>query len=180
MTVHYVMFAAHADHDQTKRFITELTPPNAILVHGERKAMARVKQSLNRSFGEFCRISDPANCQRVHIEFRKDKVCKVVGALVDEMDHLDTDAQTVNSNYNTSPPRAASAAADVDCAQPNFDGLLVRKDFNYHIMAPRDLGKFTPLTATQIEQSVMIPFAQSFTALSLFVSRIYDIEYVHE
>merc|ERR1712013_807865 len=128
MTVHYVMFAAHADHDQTKRFITELTPPNAILVHGERKAMARVKQSLNRSFGEFCRISDPANCQRVHIEFRKDKVCKVVGALVDEMDHLDTDAQTVNSNYNTSPPRAARFgqiyAADCDADRAECDDSL--------------------------------------------------------
>ena len=47
MTVHYVMFAAHADHDQTKRFITALKPPNVILVHGERKAMGRVKLSLN-------------------------------------------------------------------------------------------------------------------------------------
>ena len=45
-----------------------------------------------------------------------------------------------------------------DGTEPNFDGLLIRKDFNYQILAPRDLSTFTSMKATQIEQTLMIPF----------------------
>ena len=37
-----------------------------------------------------------------------------------------------------------------DDNEANFDGLLVRKDFNYHIMAPKDLSNFTPLTSAKL------------------------------
>ena len=155
MSVHYVMFAAHADHDQTKRFIQELRPPNVILVHGERKAMSRVKQSLNRTF-DFVRINDPSNCQPVQITFNKNKNIKAVGELVDELNSINND----NNNDNI-----------------NFDALIVRKDFEYKIISPNDLTNFTQLKHTVIKESLMIPFAQSFTLLSLYLNRIYDIQY---
>eukprot|EP00488_Nonionellina_sp_1-RS-2012_P000855 TRINITY_DN1375_c0_g1_i1.p1 TRINITY_DN1375_c0_g1~~TRINITY_DN1375_c0_g1_i1.p1 ORF type:complete len:178 (-),score=40.12 TRINITY_DN1375_c0_g1_i1:124-657(-) len=143
------------DHRSTKRLLQHWNT-NVILVHGERKAMSRVKLSLNRTFGDYIRISDPANCQSVNIEFRKDKVAKVVGKLVDD---IDISGSTGTGSYD-------------------MDGLLIRKDFNYNIVAPIDLSKHTPLTSTKMEQSLMIPFCQSFTALSLFIAKIYDIDYV--
>ena len=53
MSVHYIMFAAHADHSQTKNFIQTLKPSHVILVHGEKKSMHRVKMSLMRTFGQW-------------------------------------------------------------------------------------------------------------------------------
>ncbi|ETO20945.1 hypothetical protein RFI_16258, partial [Reticulomyxa filosa] len=143
----------------TKQFIRTLKPTHVILVHGERTAMSRVKKSLEKQyFKDGIQISSPANCQAVEIEFRKDKKCKVIGRLCEEHD----------SNLNNGD---------------FITGVLVRKedDYTYHLMSSDDLSKYTWLEPVKIQQSLMIPFQQSFTALSKFIARIYDIHYIrHE
>eukprot|EP01126_Amoeba_proteus_P037952 TRINITY_DN3935_c0_g2_i7.p1 TRINITY_DN3935_c0_g2~~TRINITY_DN3935_c0_g2_i7.p1 ORF type:complete len:476 (-),score=76.44 TRINITY_DN3935_c0_g2_i7:873-2300(-) len=53
LSVHYISFSAHSDYEGTTTFIDSLSPPNVILVHGEKNEMQRLQQSLlNRYHGK--------------------------------------------------------------------------------------------------------------------------------
>lgn len=52
MQVHYISFSAHADFAQTSGFLSELIPPNIVLVHGEANETGRLKQKLMRQFAD--------------------------------------------------------------------------------------------------------------------------------
>lgn len=48
MSVDAISFSAHADFDQTSKFLDLLRPTNVILVHGEGNEMARLRKALER------------------------------------------------------------------------------------------------------------------------------------
>jgi len=161
MSVHYVSFSAHADFQETSSFIDTLKPPHVILVHGEAGEMNRLKVTLQRKYlarsqqekgaskKKIIQISTPRNCQTVELEFRAQKIAKIVGGL------------------------AAKAPAAGDAVS----GLIVRKDFNYHIMNAEDLSKHTPLASTNVQQSLKVPFILSFNTLCHFLGELYKLEF---
>lgn len=151
MSVHYVSFSAHADYAETSGFVGELLPPHVILVHGDGNEMARLKYNLQRKFAETTsmQISTPKNCQTVELEFRAQKIAKTVGSLA-------------------SQGRLSDGGL--------LSGLIVRKDFNYHIMAANDLSTYTPLASTTVNQKMTVPFGQSFECLRAFVAEMYNLD----
>lgn len=46
LSVHYISFSAHSDFIGTSTFIDSLSPPNVVLVHGEKGEMQRLQQAL--------------------------------------------------------------------------------------------------------------------------------------
>lgn len=48
MSVDAISFSAHADFDQTSKFLDILRPSNVVLVHGEGNEMARLRKALER------------------------------------------------------------------------------------------------------------------------------------
>jgi cleavage and polyadenylation specificity factor subunit 3 len=46
-----------------------------------------------------------------------------------------------------------------------LSGLLVKRNFNYHLLAPTDLNKYTDLVMSTISQKLTVHFSDSFEQL---------------
>lgn len=168
MSVHYVSFSAHADYSETSSFIDALKPPHVILVHGEANEMGRLKRALVQTYSDgSIVISSPKNCQTVEIEFRQDKIAKIVGKLTKTS--VGAGEETVEDDLVTG---RVSGLEDGDIVS----GILVRKNFNDQIVAVEELNSHTSLKTTTITQNLKVPFIHTFDLLKNYLSQIYDVE----
>ncbi|XP_077394653.1 cleavage and polyadenylation specificity factor subunit 3 isoform X1 [Festucalex cinctus] len=141
MSVDYISFSAHTDYQQTSEFIRALKPPHVILVHGEQNEMARLKAALIREYEDndqvHIEVHNPRNTESVTLNFRGEKLAKVMGSL-----------------------------ADQKCVQgQRVSGILVKKNFNYHILNPSDLSLYTELSMSTVKQTQAIPFTGPYSLL---------------
>ncbi|XP_061751852.1 cleavage and polyadenylation specificity factor subunit 3 [Nerophis ophidion] len=141
MSVDYISFSAHTDYQQTSEFIRALKPPHVILVHGEQNEMARLKAALIREYEDndqvHIEVHNPRNTESVTLNFRGEKLAKVMGSL-----------------------------ADQKCVQgQRVSGILVKKNFNYHILNPSDLSMYTELSMSTVKQTQAIPFTGPYSLL---------------
>ncbi|XP_054652015.1 cleavage and polyadenylation specificity factor subunit 3 isoform X2 [Dunckerocampus dactyliophorus] len=141
MSVDYISFSAHTDYQQTSEFIRALKPPHVILVHGEQNEMARLKAALIREYEDndqvHIEVHNPRNTESVTLNFRGEKLAKVMGSL-----------------------------ADQKCVQGHrVSGILVKKNFNYHILNPSDLSMYTELSMSTVKQTQAIPFTGPYSLL---------------
>lgn len=116
MSVDYISFSAHTDYQQTSEFIRLLKPAHVILVHGEQNEMSRLKSALQREYESDkttkIMFHNPRNTHTVNLHFRGEKTAKVMGTLaVKQPEHAD-----------------------------KLSGVLVKRDFKYHILAASDLS----------------------------------------
>lgn len=115
MSVDYISFSAHTDYEQTSEFIRTLKPPHIVLVHGEQNEMGRLKAALIREYeaeGNKIDVYNPKNTQAVELRFRGEKMAKIMGSL----------------------------AVERPSNGKRISGILVKRNFNYHIVAPEDLS----------------------------------------
>ncbi|CAL8090826.1 unnamed protein product [Calicophoron daubneyi] len=145
-SVDYISFSAHTDYQQTSAFIRELKPSYVILVHGEQNEMMRLAGALQREYedDETCHLElfTPKNCVPVNLHFRGEKIAKVLGSLAR---HPPKDGQSIS-------------------------GVLVKKNFAYHILTPGELPSYTELATTTVNQLVSIPFSGSASLLRFHLS----------
>jgi len=141
MSVDYISFSAHTDYKQTSGFIRALKPPQVILVHGEANEMSRLKTALIREYENDpthnIEVHNPRNAQSVDLYFRGEKMAKVMGSLA---------VQKPEEGLKVS-------------------GILVKRNFNYHILSPGDLSKYTDLTMSQVTQRQSIHYTGSLQVL---------------
>ncbi|TID30493.1 hypothetical protein CANINC_000846 [Pichia inconspicua] len=130
INVEEISFAAHVDFEQNSEFIDLVNPKKIVLVHGESNPMGRLKSALlskykkSKNAEEEIKIYNPKNSTVLDLEFKAEKVAKVVGKL------------------------AANLPEDGD----HIKGILVQKNFNVNLMAVDDIKEFTTLTTTTITQ----------------------------
>ncbi|KER33644.1 hypothetical protein T265_00534 [Opisthorchis viverrini] len=145
-SVDYISFSAHTDYQQTSAFIRELKPNYVILVHGEQNEMLRLAGALQREYedDDTCclELFTPKNCVPVNLRFRGEKVAKVLGSLA------------------RNPPKN----------NQSISGVLVKKNFAYHILTPEELPTYTELATTTVNQLISIPFTGSATLLRFHLS----------
>jgi cleavage and polyadenylation specificity factor subunit 3 len=88
-----------------------------VLVHGEQNEMSRLKSALIREYEDdeenIIEVYNPRNTQAVELTFRGEKMAKIVGTL------------------------AAQRPDKGEVSQ--VSGILVKRNFNYHVIAPTDL-----------------------------------------
>ncbi|CAH0695595.1 unnamed protein product [Spodoptera exigua] len=144
MSVDYISFSAHTDYQQTSEFINILKPPHVVLVHGEQNEMSRLKAALQREHRGRLLIHTPRNTQLLALTFRGDKTAKVMGSLAMEKPEPGTQLQ----------------------------GILVKRNFNYHILAPSDLNKYTELTQSEVTQRQSIHYSGSLGLLRHVVMQL--------
>ncbi|XP_069361661.1 cleavage and polyadenylation specificity factor 73 [Maniola hyperantus] len=144
MSVDYISFSAHTDYQQTSEFINILKPPHVVLVHGEQNEMSRLKAALQREHRGKLAIHTPRNTQQLCLTFRGDKTAKVMGSLAME------------------PPEPGK----------ELQGILVKRNFNYHILAPSDLNKYTELSQSEVSQRVSVSYGGSAALLRHAVLRL--------
>ncbi|KAI9087671.1 beta-lactamase-like protein, partial [Phlyctochytrium arcticum] len=132
LSVEYISFSAHVDYRENSAFIEEVGAPNLVLVHGDSNEMGRLRSALQSRYAERevpLHIHTPKNCETVELYFRGEKMAKTIG-------HL---------------------AALPPVPNATLSGILVCRDFVYHLLSPRDLPTFTELTPASIHQRQTIP-----------------------
>ncbi|XP_035724312.1 uncharacterized protein LOC118442590 isoform X2 [Vespa mandarinia] len=148
MSVDYISFSAHTDYQQTSEFIRILKPPHVVLVHGEQNEMGRLKAALQREYEDdpntTMEIHNPRNTVAVELYFRGEKTAKVMGTLAME---------TPNPGQKLS-------------------GVLVKRNFNYHMLAPCDLSKYTDMSMSQVIQRQSVYFSASLPVLKHLLTQI--------
>ncbi|PAA49978.1 hypothetical protein BOX15_Mlig005746g1 [Macrostomum lignano] len=134
-SVDYVSFSAHTDYQQTSEFIRDLRPAHIVLVHGEQNEMLRLRSALLRQYEDEpdyrLDIFTPKNCESVSLHFRGEKTAKVVGSL------------------------AKSAPTE---GQP-LSGILMKKNFSYHLVHETDLPTYTDLATSEVTQRMAVHFS---------------------
>lgn len=139
--VEYISFSAHADYKQTSEFVRALHPPHIILVHGEANEMLKLKQGLTDQYRDDEKnpvsIYNPRNTVPVHLPFQGEKTAKVMGTLA------------------MNPPTSGQ----------QLSGVLVKRNFNYHLMAPRDIAKYTDMSVSSISQRLSVSYKDSLETL---------------
>ncbi|XP_050506835.1 cleavage and polyadenylation specificity factor 73 [Diabrotica virgifera virgifera] len=148
MSVDYISFSAHTDYQQTSEFIRMLKPPHVVLVHGEQNEMNRLKAALQREYEDdpntTINLYNPRNTHSVELYFRGEKTAKVMGQLA------------------------------VDEPQPGktLNGILVKRNFNYHILSAEDLPQYTDLSMSQIMQRQSLHFACNVAMLRHMLTQV--------
>lgn len=148
LSVDYISFSAHTDYQQTSEFIRLLKPPHVVLVHGEQNEMSRLKAALQREYEDdpdsCIQLHNPRNTVAVELYFRGEKTAKVMGALAVEK------------------PKPGHKVS----------GVLLKKNFSYHMLAPTDLSKYTDMTMSQVVQQQSVYFSGSLNVLKHYLYQI--------
>lgn len=138
--IEYISFSAHTDYKQTSEFIRVLRPPHIMLVHGEANEMSRLKGALQREYEDSENpptLHNPKNTQAVQLHFRGEKTAKVMGTL----------------------------AIDLPKPGHKLSGVLVKRNFSYHLLAPTDLSKYTDMVMSTVSQRLSVNFKGTFQDL---------------
>ncbi|KAK3881838.1 hypothetical protein Pcinc_013744 [Petrolisthes cinctipes] len=148
-SVEYISFSAHTDFEQTSHFIRTIHPPNVVLVHGEMTEMSRLKSALEREYESNTenpvKIYNPKNLETVTFHFRGEKMAKVMGDLA------------------VLKPKENEIVS----------GVLVKRNFNCHIISPSELGKYSELSVSTISQRSSLHYTGSWPLLHYLLSSMY-------
>ncbi|XP_033097571.1 cleavage and polyadenylation specificity factor subunit 3-like [Anneissia japonica] len=155
MQVDYISFSAHADYQQVSEFIRTLEPPHVILVHGEANEMKRLKSAIVREYEDstdyHIQVHNPKTTQAVELHFRGEKIAKVMGTLAKEKGS--------------------------DGGQ--LSGILLKRNFNYHIIAPSDLSDYTDLAVSTVTQRQSISYNAPLSVLTHYLAQLSsDLQYI--
>lgn len=100
----------------TLRYILILLTPFQILVHGEMNEMNRLKAAITRQYEDDpdykIEVHNPRNTESISLSFRGQKTAKIVGQL----------------------------AENIPADNSVISGVLLRRNFNFHLMMPSDLS----------------------------------------
>jgi len=145
-SVQYISFSAHTDFEQTSHFLRTLRPPNVVLVHGEKTEMGRLKSALQREYDREeeldIKVFNPANLETIAFHFKGEKMAKLMGGM----------------------------CVPEPCAGDVIEGVLVKKNFNCHIVAPKELTKFTKLPTSRVSQRIGVNYSAGFPLLHYLLS----------
>ncbi|KAF1758067.1 hypothetical protein GCK72_014525 [Caenorhabditis remanei] len=149
MQVGYVSFSAHTDFNQTSNFVKALKPPHLVLVHGELHEMSRLKAGIERQFQDAnipIEVHNPRNTERLDLQFRGEKTAKVIGKL----------AQKMPENGEI------------------ISGVLVKNNFSYSLMVYEELGSYTSLRTSSLEQKMSVHYSNSVRLLLFNLNQLND------
>lgn len=115
--------------------------------------MSKLKQGLTDQYKDDEKnpivIHNPKNTQAVELHFRGEKTAKVIGTLAME------------------PP----------AQDKKLSGVLVKRNFNYHLMAAGDVRKYTDLTVSNLSQTLTVSFQQPIEVIQQI---LIDQNFEHE
>lgn len=117
-------------------------------MHGEANEMSRLKQALQREYENQPNANitfyNPRNTHAVELYFKGEKTAKVMGSL------------------------ASSKIENGD----KVSGILVKRDFKYHVLAASDLSKYTDMSMSTVTQRQSLAFNGSPGTLKLLLESI--------
>jgi cleavage and polyadenylation specificity factor subunit 3 len=154
-SIDYISFSAHVDYAQNREFIELVHPSHLILVHGETNMMNRLKNALisvwadRESDGSGVvppRIHAPKNAESVLLHFKGEKYAKALGDLAMTVGSCSIEAISGENGEGVATNKAHVV-----------QGLVVAKDFHYHLVSVSELQDFTDLAPAKIHQRQYVP-----------------------
>ncbi|VDI52211.1 Hypothetical predicted protein [Mytilus galloprovincialis] len=146
----YLVFSNHCDvikHIRKQIIRTKLI--HCVLVHGEQNEMSRLKAALVREYEDDTEyqpfVHNPRNTVSVELNFRGEKMAKVVGKL---------------------------AADRTNVQNKKISGILLKRNFNYHILDPSDLSNYTDLAMSTVTQRISIGFTGTLPLLRYYLQQL--------
>ena len=95
---------------------------------------------------------NPRNTAKVELFFRGEKMAKVMGSLAEEKPE---DGKKVS-------------------------GILIKRNFNYHIVSPNDITKYTDMTMSTVDQRLSVDYSGTFALLHFMISQLCgDVQLSH-
>lgn len=110
--------------------------------------MGRLKAALQREYEDdpntTMNLHNPRNTHAVELYFRGEKTAKVMGSLA------------------------------IEKPEPGhkLSGVLVKRNFNYHMLSPKDLSKYTDMSMTQVIQRQSVHFSGSPVVLRYLIQQL--------
>ncbi|XP_063715525.1 cleavage and polyadenylation specificity factor subunit 3-like [Symsagittifera roscoffensis] len=151
-SVDYISFSAHVDYRQVSEFVRALQPPHLILVHGEETEMGRLHNALGRQYENSAsyqpKMYMPKNSQKVQLFYPGEKMAKVMGSLAVQKPQM---GQKVS-------------------------GVLLKRNFNYHLLNPKDINHYTDLTISRLSQKLSVPFTRSFATVQVVLQQLCGLD----
>ena len=87
-------------------------------------------------------VFNPANLETIAFHFKGEKMAKLMGGM----------------------------CVPEPCAGDVIEGVLVKKNFNCHIVAPKELTKFTKLPTSRVSQRIGVNYSAGFPLLHYLLS----------
>ncbi|KAI9164653.1 endoribonuclease ysh1 [Blastocladiella emersonii ATCC 22665] len=145
-SIDYISFSAHVDYAQNREFINLVHPSHLILVHGETNMMTRLRNALHAAWQQeenpesAPKIHAPKNAERVSLHFKGEKYARALGQI------------TTGLIGGTGSDGSSSSTAGLV-----VQGLVVAKDFHYHLVAVDELRELTDLRPATIHMRQYVP-----------------------
>lgn len=169
MSVDYVSFSAHVDFLQNAQFIETVNAGSVVFVHGEQHEMFRLRSAMVHKFEQLGRntaVHCPRNCETVEMEFRGEKVVRVIGAAARQ-----GNANVPEASFSIA---SQSTAAGISIGA-TVEGVLVGKDFEYEIVDAKELAEFANVPLTSLTQQLHFTCSAPFSLLEYHISHLFGI-----
>ncbi|ORX48407.1 Metallo-hydrolase/oxidoreductase [Piromyces finnis] len=144
LSVHYISFSAHVDYTQNSRFIELINPSHLILVHGDSNEMGRLRSALQSKYAE----------KEHPMQIYTPKNCETIEL------------------YFKGKKQAKMAKVEPK-NNDRLSGVLVSKDFHYHIMDAKELSEFTDVNTTEIIQKQKLSFHGTFSLVIFHLEQMF-------
>ncbi|KAJ1909558.1 endoribonuclease ysh1 [Tieghemiomyces parasiticus] len=202
LTIGSISFSAHVDYTQNSQFIYEVKAPHVVLVHGETNNMGRLRSALQDHFADHdlkTKVYTPRNCETVELLFKGEKIARVTGQLAVHTAEFvegygpsgaEVATTAAKTGAETEPTggmglavtekgqaglTAGSHPVSNGSATPYLDGILVAKDYQYHIMDDTQVAEFTGLYAAEILQRQAVPYHGTRSLLRYHLNQMFGM-----
>ena len=162
-------FTAHADFVGTHSFIKALQPTNVVLVHGNKVPIKDLHKLLVQKFryrnkGKKTvnfQVYSPGNQQTVPIPFTGQKVVKAIGSVA----QLALGKKRARGQEGEDDADEGEGERRRKMKGRHLSGVLVSKNFNFHLVHPSEISTYTQLRTTRVIQRLRLPFHPTVAVL---------------
>ncbi|CEM16161.1 unnamed protein product [Vitrella brassicaformis CCMP3155] len=170
-SVEFISFSAHADFEQTREFVEQLKTPNVVLVHGEKDAMARLRNKLQELHPSLT-VMTPDLVQKVDLEFPRDRQALVVGKLAQQLEDATAEPPSKRLQPMTNGQQPAPAAA---APSAHVEGVLVvDKKQEPLLVHPDELALYSDVKVSSLEEVLRVDFPLSGELLEGALRDLYE------
>ncbi|EPY26156.1 cleavage and polyadenylation specificity factor subunit 3 [Strigomonas culicis] len=179
-TIEAISFSAHSDGRQTRDFISELRElKHTVLVHGNANAMRQLNDKLTQDFRDRdMKVYSTTNEKAIRIPFDMERTAKIIGKLTTLHQHAapgksgpgPEEGGDREGRLSTNDPNEGEEDAPATRVKEGdfVSGvLLVGRSDQATIVHPDDVGLFTDLTITKVQQAMLLPLPRYKSALEI-------------
>ncbi|ELP91039.1 Cleavage and polyadenylation specificity factor subunit, putative [Entamoeba invadens IP1] len=194
-----ISFCAHSDHVHTTNFIGAVKPKHLVLIHGERKSMEQLYNSLKKTYPDL-NIYMPEVSQAIQIPLQVKHEVQLLGEIAEKVikmeeekkqeelkaeetkqDENEPNKTETNEEKDEKKSTESTIVSKKMEVEPIINGVYLQntKDVTTVIVQPKDIERFSTFHSNQITQNLyfpcLVPYNEALDALKGFYPELlYD------